>query len=440
MKANGLPSINYKGCAQLTYANDEHELEFEGTFETVQQETGRIVIRFVSAPPTSNFGLPINPARDFNISFSGSDSDSWKLKSSGRFLSAPPPVLLRMVPTEYDLYPLYLEARLDDTTVCKFDQAQFLISTLLWHKHDNQEPEPLEFEVRRFQVSVYPVADYSTVASRIMNGGGTEPTASVLVRSLDGRELPLQSYADFMNDLMYVFRLAFGTGVEWYYGETFETQLQTPKERVHKFAMHGPFSNVSRSLVPKPDFSELSEAIFDDRERAIDWDVAKGLINAFVGACDGSLPLELRGLLASALTDSQVAQYLKKQEIGDVIPQEEYVKTVYPILKDAINDVDLCKEWKQQIVNSLQGAYRRSFRQCLKLSNEGLDLGLNAKKRDRVVSIRNELVHRVTYPSRFEKWSNDYHLMIWTNYVFLCRLMGYRGEMPILNQDWELEK
>ncbi|MDE0197752.1 MAG: hypothetical protein OXK78_06140 [Caldilineaceae bacterium] len=440
MNESGLSAINYSGCAKLTYAYGEHEFVFEGTFEIRQLETGRMEIRFVVVPPTSGFRFSFYRARDFNISFRGRDTDGWNLESSGKFLSVPPPFMLMKGRRDFELYPLHLEARLDDTAECEFDQAQFLISTLLWHEHDSQEPEPFEFEVRGFRVSVSPVADYLTVASRIMNGGGAEPTAYALVKSLDGKELSLQSYADFMNDLVYVFRLAFGAGVEWYYGEAFETYLETPKERVHKFAMHGPFSNVSRTLVPKPDFSELSQAFFDDKERVIDWEVAKELINAFVGACDDSLPLELRGLLASALTDSQVAQYLKKRKIGDVIPKEEYDKTVFPILKNAINEVELCKEWKQQVLNSLQGAYRRSFRQCLKLSNEGLDLGLNAKKRSRVVSIRNELVHRVTYPSQFEKWSNDYHLLIWINFVFLCRLMGYRGEMPLLRQDWELEK
>ena len=243
-----------------------------------------------------------------------------------------------------------------------------------------------------------------------------------------------------MDDLIYVFRLASGTGVEWYYGETYGTRSETPVERVHKYVRHGPFSGLFRTLVPNPDFPGLAEAFFDERERALHWDMAKRLINAYVSACDSALPLEQRGLLASTLTELLVAQFLNKKEIGDVIPKGEYDGTVLPIVRNAINEIDLCQEWKQQVINNLQNAYRRSFRQCLKLLVDGLDLHLEKEMINRVIDIRNELVHRVTYPTQFEKWSNDYRLVIWIDFIVLCRLMGYRGDLPDLHQDWELRK
>ncbi len=439
MKAYGIPSIDYRGSAKLTYANDEHKIEFEGDFEVKQLETGMIAIQYAVSPSTSTFRIPSTLARNFTLSFSGVDCEGWKLTTSERFLSAPLPHMLFVTPTECNLHPLQLGARLQDVPVCKYDQASFLVSTLLWSEHANYEPAPFELEIQGFQVRVEPVDDYMTVAARILNGGGVEPTARVLVRSVDGKVLPLQNYADFMDDMIYVFRLALGAGVEWYYGEAFEPQTQLPTERIHKFAMHGPFSKVCMDLTPKPDFSELARSFFDDSERVLDWDVAKGLINAFVYACDDDLPLEQRGLLGSTLTELLVAQFLKKKEIGDAIPEKEYRESVFPILKSAINEVDLNQEWKQQIINSLQGAYRRSFRQSLKLLVESLNLPLNREDLNRLVNIRNELVHRVSYPSQFEDWSNDYMLMIWMDFISLCRLMGYRSGFPNLPQDWKLE-
>ena len=433
-----MPLVNYKGSAKLAYTNDEHEIVFEGTFESIQLETGRIVIRFVASPPTSGFRLPLNSARDFNLSFSGSDSGGWNLESSEKFLSAPPPWLLRVKLGEYDLCPLHLEARLKDTSMSQYDQAKFLFSTFLWHEDDDNEPEPFELEVRGFRVRVEPVDDYLAVASRIMNGGGIEPTAYALVRSADGKEVPLQCYADFMDDLIYVFRLATGAGVEWYYGEAFEAGSEALKERVHKYANHGPFSSAIRTLVPNPDFSGLAEALLGDKERDLDWDVGKGLINAYVNACNDELSLEHRGLLASTLIDLLVAQYADKKGVGDVIPENEFAE-VYATLKDVIDNTDLCAEWKQQVINSLKGAYRRSFGQRLKRLVHDLNLPLNSAKRYQIVKVRNELAHRVTYPSEYENWYNDYMLVIWMDFVSLCGLMGYRGELPDLHQDWRLE-
>lgn len=429
--------VTYKGSAKITYANDEQEAVFEGSFETEQCESGRIATRFVVSPSASEFRIPVGLAQNFTISFSGSDSHGWDLTTLGEFLSAPPPFNLLSNRSEYDLCPLHLVARFKDTPVGEYDKARFCVSTLLWHQGDGHEPDPLELEVRGFRVLIEPVDNYLNVVARIMNGGGVEPTASVFVQSVDDKKLPFQCYTDFMDDLIYVFRLATGAGVEWYYGEALETGSEAPKERLHKYATHGPFSSALRTLVPNPDFSGLAEAFLDDSERDLDWDVAKGLINAYVNACNDELPLEQRGLLASTLIDLLVALYAETKGGGDIIPENEF-EEVYATLKDAIDNTDLCAEWKQHVANSLKGVYRRTFSQRLKLLVQGLQLPLNSNKRYRIVTVRNELVHRVTYPSEYENWYNNYMLMIWMGYISLCGLLGYKGEFPILHQDWKL--
>ena len=152
MKAYGIPSINYRGSATLTYANDEHKIEFEGDFEVKQLETGMIAIRYAVSPSNPRPRNPLNFTKGFTLSFNGSDSEGWKLTTSERFLSAPMPFIFSFRPNvECNLYPLQLRARLQDAPVCRYDQARFLFSTLLWHEHANYKPEPFEFEVEDFR-------------------------------------------------------------------------------------------------------------------------------------------------------------------------------------------------------------------------------------------------------------------------------------------------
>ena len=80
----------------------------------------------------------------------------------------------------------------------------------------------------------------------------------------------------------------------------------------------------------------------------------------------------------------------------------------------------------------LNGSYRRSLKYKLGSLNKDLDLGLSETVIERIVRVRNSLVHRGAYPDQLEdgRWADDYNLMIWSIFVSLCRLSGYGGDLP----------
>ena len=109
-----------------------------------------------------------------------------------------------------------------------------------------------------------------------------------------------------------------------------------------------------------------------------------------------------------------------------------------PTLNAVIEATDLDSDIRKQVKRHLNGAYRSTFADKLRNLSKGLDLELKPKEIRRIVQVRNSLVHRGTYLSPLQdgRWADDYGLIVWTNFIALCRLSGYEGELPRF-LDWQ---
>ena len=283
---------------------------------------------------------------------------------------------------------------------------------------------------------------------------GVAPTAEVLIKTSDGSKLSLESYGDFMDNLVSVFRLVTGNRVAWYYGEAPEVSTGTLVERFHKAAVTGPFSNTVRfrplrrgmsSVTPKLNFEALAESFLDGDKLVLKQNTLKELINYFVNACDETSYLEARGILASTLTELIVAKYTGTKKAQNVIEKDEFKKGALRDFQKAIKSVVLTGPSKDELGTRarelLQSAYRRSFGKRLELLTKELKLPLDVNARREAVKIRNELVHEGRYFSANgdDYGYSQYKLMIWMNLVALCRLTGYEGDLPWLTESNQLD-
>ena len=212
-------------------------------------------------------------------------------------------------------------------------------------------------------------------------------------------------------------------------------------ERVHKYAVTSSYSNTLRfrplrngyqAFYPKLDLAALTEAFFRNNASTLDLPTIKTLIGYFTNACDRTSYLEARGLLASTLTELIVAKYADAKGVSVFMPEEDFKANVLPIIKKAIESTNLQKDIKDHVSNQLRGAFRHSLGYRLKALADDFKLPLNGTERHRLVKIRNALVHRGTFPPPLDDsgWSDDYTFTIWTNFIAICRLIGYEGELP----------
>ena len=446
--------VEYEGVADLTFPENSG-IVYKGYFQAKQLTTGRIVIGF--APIVQDSGGATTTTRYVSSEplFHGRDPDGWDITTCGQTSVLP---IFGPLHPESPAHPAcvfraqYIKAKNQETSESDYGQARFLVSNLLW---DDREkiPEPIRLRIGVFDVTVSPGDDYLEEADNINAVRGIAPTAEVLIKASDDSKLPLESYGDFMNDLVSVFRLVTGNKVDWYYAEASEVSTGTSVERLHKAAVTGPFSNTVRfrplrrgvtSVPPKLKFEALAEAFLGDDKLVLDRGTLKELINYFVNACDETSYLEARGILASTLTELIVAKYTGTKKAQNVIEKDEFKKGALPALQKAIKSVvlpKLPKELQKSATDLLQGAYRRSFRKRLKLLTKGLNLQLDDKTCDRAVKVRNELVHEGRYlPVNGDDYGySQYKLMIWLNLVALCRLTGYEGDLPWLTESNQLD-
>ena len=284
------------------------------------------------------------------------------------------------------------------------------------------------------------------IAQRLRRSRGAEPTARVLIRLSNGQQKPLQEFEETVEDLLYVFRLVTGNLVNWCFGEAVDRSGK-PVERIHKYGTSANYSDVMRfrplrtgqaSIFPKLDLLALARAFSLDSGNRLRKGELRGLINQFTNACDATLNLESSGLLASTLSELIAAKYSYVVGTSNSIPKGKFRNDVLPKLRAAIGSTDLDPDIIGQMIGHLNGVYRRSLRDKFEGLNKDLDLGLSETEIKRIVRVRNSLVHRGAYPDQMEdgRWADDYDLMIWSIFVSLCRLCGYKGNLPRFG-DWQ---
>ena len=444
LEVYGTSLVKYEGAAHLAFP-EESGIVYKGYFEAKQLTSGAIVIGFVPIAQESD-GSQTGPVYS-EPSFHGRDPDGWDISTYGQTGVSPILGLWALesaIHSAHVFRPEGIRARRDGATESGYSKMQFLVSNLLWHDR-NVVPEPITLEIGELTLTVAPIGDYLEVAGSIMAVRGIAPTAQVLIKASDASNRSLQHFGDLMDDLVSVFRLATGNGVDWYYGEAFEVGTETVVERFHKDAVTGPFSRVVRYRqprsgwvgVPKLNLKALAESFLGDDKKPFDRNTLMKLINYFVNACDETSYLEARGLLASTLLDLIVLKYAREMKADNIVEEKEFKSQVLPTLEKAIENVSLpepAKKLRASAMNQLRGAYRQSFRRRLNLLTKELNLPLDKKNLSRAVNIRNELVHYGTYLSnkKGDDWYSQYRFMIWVDLLALCRLAGYGDDLPLL--------
>ena len=448
MEQFGQPLVSYEGAATIGLLHQGGELTIEGYFEAAQFLSGRVAVSVVPINTSRPQKFTLGGDQEGGIAFSGRDSEGWSLNPRGETFFALTSWLIGSVqprPREQTFSAEYLEAKRSNSPEHGYNEATFLITNFLWDDRYRRVPEEIQLAFGGLGITVTPLESYLEIAQRLRRSSGAEPTAQVLIRLPGDQQKPLREFEEIVEDLLYVFRLVTGNLVNWCYGEAVDRSGR-PIERIHKYGISSNYSDVMRfiplrtghvSPVTKLDLLALVWAFRRDSGQRLTKGELRGLINQFANACDSTLNLESSGLLASTLSELIAAKYSRVMGTSNSIPKGTFRRDVLPKLRDAIESVDLDPDITGQMIEHLNGLYRRSLRDKLEGLTKDLDLGLSETEIKRVVRVRNSLVHRGGYPDQLEdgRWAEDYDLMIWSNFVSICRLSGYTGDLPGFD-DW----
>ena len=436
----GSPILSYEGSCQGVFSENDYRMEYSGYFEAAQYTSGRLVIGIVPTSLLPKSGVENQSNSDPKLTFAGTSTDGWEIKTIEetiftRTIWSMAPMFVQ--PIELLISAPRFEASYRNRSEGLHYGVRFLISNFLWHDNERSGPEPIEFSVRGFRTVIDPVEDYRAVADQLTGGGGVQPTAQVYIECAGGPRLPLDKYAEFLDDLLFVLRIVTGNEVSWYYGEALDPFGQTVA-RIHNHSSPMPHSNKVRfrhidkfavSLIPKLDIYELIKAFFDETYCNLDKAILKKLVNQFTNATNTTPYLESSAMLASTLTEMIASTFASVRGKSNRITRDVYRNNVRPMLEDAIGNTGLPEEIRQHLRQSLAGVRRRTFGDKIRLLCRELRIPYSEDDIKRIVGIRNELVHRGTFlpASNGSNPVSDFNFMIWTDLILLCRLMGYGG-------------
>ena len=427
--------VEYEGVADITFP-EESGTVYKGYFEARQMRTGGIAIGFVPLLDDDDYPSGSTTLNFYRPKFHGHDLDNWELTSTGQTSSVPKIGFLGAPNNVAEPALVFgssgLRARRKGVTESGYFKARFLVSNLIWHLGHNV-PNHITFEADGLKVTVTPVDDYLETAASVKAIRGIAPTAVVLIESPDHRRRSLEEYVDFMNILISTFRLTTGNRIDWYFGEALAVPSARAVERIHKDAVTGPFSKTIRFSANIPHVGGLINAFFSDACKPIKQEDLKKLIDYFVNCCDETSYLEARGILASTLADLIVLTHAEAMDCQNVMEEEDFNTQILPALQAAITCIELpglSDQLRERALQELKGAYRHTFRKRLELLVKETNLSLSSKDRGLAVKIRNELVHKGKFLSENSNdWYGEYSSMIWLDFVALCRLSGYDGEL-----------
>ena len=231
-----------------------------------------------------------------------------------------------------------------------------------------------------------------------------------------------------MEDLVPVLRLWSGNKLNWLYGKGYdyggrlsEVLHQSPIVSGHSDDIFHYGWSTHIPGYPSVTLCELAASDFPKQVRVLSGENIREHIDGFVDACKESQSWETKAITAATLLDALATQYAAAQGRSEIIPEEDFNQDVLPALENAINSLELEKDVKDQLKPKVQGVYRTSMRRKIKLLSDRLSLSMKSGLRGRVVNVRNELVHEGKFSDKGRSIA-DCNLLLWVNFVALCRL------------------
>ena len=417
--------LSYEG-AVVVEDNETSQEKARGYFEAVQAPDGQITIGCFF--PDGKWSDVEENIGNHNLRYYTRDG-GWSLRTEGDIRVLSDRWHANHGKGMYEVVISVARLRAEKQTYTgkpDYESLRFAIANLVLSQSDRHVPQPITCNFHNISLTINPVEDYLDRIKRLRAVRGVEYTANVIVRKkvIDSQEYPartsLDEASELMTDLIPVLRLWSGNKLDWLYGEGC-LYTGIPSERLHNCSIIGGYSATASFGWVRPPLPELVESASDQ--------IPRGQIDGLVDACRTRQFRETKGIAAATLLDALAAQYVAAQKKSEILPEDDFSQRVLPALKNAVDGTDLQTDIKDQLKSKLRGMYRTSMRRRIKFLSDGLSLPMNSNLRNRVIDIRNLLVHEGRYPDN-ERGLADCNLLLWIDFAILCRLVGYRGKLP----------
>lgn len=315
--------------------------------------------------------------------------------------------------------------------------ADFGLLNFCFHEFAAKPVDGLTKDFLGFNFAFVARDDYRDAMTVIRRVGAPMHSADCQVSKYGGSEFEIKDATSGLQELLMLAQLDSGSKVNWAFYNAFDKH-QWPVERFHAPSVIRPFSNVVLVHEWWVDLSSLiddyivhrNDLLVSPQELAI-------RIDHYCDASSTQVALETRGLSAATLLDSLANRHAELTNSQYVLPEEEW-EEVEPRLQRLMSgflsgERGVTGTQREQLLSSLKGANRRTFRNRLRNILKDLEVPVSKQMQSDIVDYRNALVHSGRFSSaNRELWTTELWALLWTCRSILLRLSGYQGALPSL--------
>lgn len=277
----------------------------------------------------------------------------------------------------------------------------------------------INLETQDHKFRIRPIEGYRDVArqlSGLRRTSGVRITARSRIRRQDKRPLTVDEAIDATNELCLALSLCTGAKVNWITAENGQSY------RRHAARVTKGYSSWINSL----DWTLSPQRALTAWNRNTNHDYFGAMVDYFIDAAGRGPYIETRALTAASLLDAITGEYSRLSHIEKWVDDSTW-SAARPNLVAAIDQAASSAGISAPLSSAVDGLQRRSFRRRLR------DLlaahNLPSKPLNDIIKVRNSIVHYGRFPSNFDHVI-AYELVLWTSFVVLARLIGYRGSLP----------
>jgi hypothetical protein len=284
-------------------------------------------------------------------------------------------------------------------------------------------PRSFETEIGDYSLRFEPVSDYSDIYKKLRQASGISATATCTVRKPGGARLQLPKVAELVDNVCTPLSLATGTKVTWV---SYSADNPYGAVSVYRSSVTKPYSNVLTNLGWRLHLPALLDAWVTSSEKTY----VRLMTDYFIDATNEEAYMETRILTAASLLDALTNHYAAQHDFDFIVNETEWTR-LRPPLRKAMKQATISTGFPSKLGEKL-GANVNSLRRyplAQKLSKMLDDLDLPTNSVDRVIAIRDSIVHAGSVTTGKEPF-DDYRCLLWVPFAILARLAGYRDEIP----------
>lgn len=280
------------------------------------------------------------------------------------------------------------------------------------------------------EVVIRPLPEHGEIMRGVQASRGIDVSCELLIAS--GCADQADEAIELADNLCLLLTLARGCRVEWLCYDVVDSAGQVLRS-YHRSAITKPWGSLQLIATDPPEDTKcFLEVAYPRLRQAEEYWELRNAISAYTdGTAEGDF-LESRALKLAVTMEHLVGRFLAQTNSVHIVPQEGFRAELPDLVEEVCGILtrkfpDATSEQLQMMANHVQGFNWYPFRRALSELCKALGLSISRSDRNRLKTVRDELVHRASFHPSHGTPEEQYFFMMTFIGKILLGILGYDG-------------